>query len=221
MSGIRDRKGEIVGLLTVVEFLPATLDQGAMWRCQCKCGVSIDVPLMNMRWRRSCGCLRNHDKVTHGMTRTRPYRIWRNMRSRCENPNVSCFVDYGAKGIAVCERWKTFENFYADMGSPPAGMTLDRIDNEKGYEPDNCRWATPRQQAENRRYCTSASDLREILGLKESGVSLKEIASQFGIPLHTVKSRLVRARKLIAEGRLGDGGILRQPEPASRPIPYQ
>lgn len=89
--------------------------------------------------------------TTHGMTDTRVFRIWTGMKTRCTNPRAVNFADYGGRGIAICERWASFENFFADMGPPPDGYTLERKDNAGHYTPDNCIWSTPRQQAQNRR----------------------------------------------------------------------
>ena len=96
---------------------------------------------------------------THGLTANnfqdgrmrRVYKIWANMLQRCTNPNNARFADYGGRGIKVCVRWKKFENFFEDMGLPPDGMTLDRVDNDKGYSPRNCRWADAYTQAKNSR----------------------------------------------------------------------
>lgn len=87
--------------------------------------------------------------VTHRMTKTATYTTWRGMVERCTNPKNNHWHIYGARGISVCARWRSFENFLADMGPRPDGMTLDRIDNSRGYEPGNCRWATPAQQSRN------------------------------------------------------------------------
>lgn len=87
----------------------------------------------------------------HGLTRTPTYQSWTTMRVRCRNPNCNVWHLYGGRGITICERWESFENFVADMGIRPPGTTLDRVDNDGNYEPGNCRWATARQQRANQR----------------------------------------------------------------------
>jgi hypothetical protein len=128
------------------------------WLCICDCGVSTEVSGKNLRSGqvKSCGCLRSEvsrnakSRLDHGHASTGKasptYRSWRGMIERCQS-----HLNYIKKGISVCERWRVFRNFLADMGDRPSGHTLDRFPNRHGnYEPTNCRWATPKQQANNR-----------------------------------------------------------------------
>jgi hypothetical protein len=94
---------------------------------------------------------RKEKSTTHGKTNSSTYMSWRSMISRCNNLNADNYKWYGGRGVTVCERWETFENFYLDMGDRPANMTLDRIDPWGNYEPTNCRWATASEQGANKR----------------------------------------------------------------------
>ena len=152
-------QGKRFGRWTVIERVKST-PQGVLWSCICDCGNKGTV---NARWladgqSQSCGCLHrertSESNRTHGhsISNTRTYVSWKAMLNRCTNPNGQDWKRYGARGIAVCERWRTFENFFADMGERPPDRTLDRYPNPCGnYEPGNCRWATTFEQRHNRR----------------------------------------------------------------------
>lgn len=124
---------------------------------KCSCGVLHVARHSQVKLDRvkSCGCLRGPSaakrNTTHGKFGTPVYNVWNSMVGRCHNPSTRAYKDYGGRGITVCAEWRRFENFYADMGEPTAGLTLDRIDNDLGYSKANCQWATMKVQQNNKR----------------------------------------------------------------------
>ena len=153
MGNFVDLTGETFGRLTVFSRLENDKHRHSVWRCICSCGEIKDTSAPNLKTGRvkSCGCLSRDRSTTHGMTGTRVYGIWNGMTQRCGNPNDVRFPGYGGRGIIVCDRWLTFENFYEDMGEPADRLSIDRINNDKGYSLDNCRWATKTEQCRNQR----------------------------------------------------------------------
>lgn len=119
---------------------------------------------------------------------------WRDMRSRCHNPNVKQHKDWGGRGIAVCERWNEFANFLSDMGEKPAGMTLERRDVDKGYDPGNCCWATRKEQARNQRSnVLSVEQATEIRAMRAAtGWGCRRIAKVYGVSYGLIGSVIYR-----------------------------
>lgn len=114
---------------------------------------------------------------------TRTYCAWVEMRRRCRDPRKKCFPHYGGRGISVCQRWDDFQNFLADMGEVPVGLSIDRIDNDGNYEPGNCRWTTPSEQARNRR----TSNWVEFRGVRRL---LSEWDHFLGLSVGTIRHRI-------------------------------
>src|SRR5690242_17533303 len=150
--------GTKFGRLTVIEFQrdPAR-PKYPHYLCECECGATTHVTAANFTRTRSCGCLRIEELVarsrTHGLSNTNTFRIWVGMIERCVSKGSVSYPTYGARGISVCPRWRdSFANFLEDMGTRPSIQhSIDRIDNDKGYEPSNCRWATNQTQCNNKR----------------------------------------------------------------------
>lgn len=151
-----DLRKQKFGRLTAIKIVEKT-KSGNRWLCSCECGNKTIVVSSELRRgsTKSCGCLRKElskiKSTTHGLSYTPEYVSWCRMRSRCLDKSHSKYKDYGGRGITVCERWLDMKNFYLDMGKRPDGLTLERINNDKGYSPDNCEWATMRTQCHNRR----------------------------------------------------------------------
>lgn len=148
-----DITGQRFHKLTVVCRGASTRKLQARWECRCDCGnvITTDGQRLRSGHTKSCGCIKGKGNRTHGMKGTPTHNTWCAMKQRCCYQRSNQFRYYGGRGIAVCDRWHTFENFLADMGERPNGMTIDRVDSDGDYEPSNCRWATKAVQDRNRR----------------------------------------------------------------------
>lgn len=170
-----DMTGEVVGRWTVLSLAPSD-GQQAKFLCRCVCGLEKFIQGRVLREGRSQGCAdcAKTEKAANSAKQHPEYTVWMGMRQRCSNPNSISYKNYGARGISVCDAWlDSFEQFLADVGPRPGPWPLwqlDRIDNERGYEPGNCRWATSGEQGANKR--TVAALAAEVELWKSRALSL-------------------------------------------------
>lgn len=199
MPKLIDRVGKVYGRLTVVrrfECGPASKGQRTRWVCKCECGSDKVATGHELACgdTTSCGCFQRESTGDrhrrHGMTKTPTYNSWQAAKERCHNPNATHYASYGGAGIEMCELWrKSFEAFLADMGPRPEGMTIDRLDQCKGYEPGNCRWATIEEQHLTR----GTTKLYRWAG---GWMTTRQIANLEGVPFNTLR-KVVRNMKTI------------------------
>jgi hypothetical protein len=191
MQKLIDETRALYGRLCVVKRVRLPNKKEGVWECLCTCGTTSFVSGTNLRSGNvvSCGCSINEKRQfnnrTHGLSKTPTYNNWANMVQRCTNPKVPGYRDYGARGIRVCKRWLLFSNFYADMGKCPEHHTIERINNNRGYTPSNCCWATWLTQNNNKR-----SNRRLTVGTLT--LCLTEWARLAGIRHATLRERLDR-----------------------------
>lgn len=188
MPNFIDLTGKQFGRLTVRSI--ASRNAGIRWLCRCECGGEATVLGQHLRAGRSasCGCLHREQLGsmvrTHGRTDSFEHRVWRGMRHRCSNPKAARYMDYGGRGICVCTRWGDFAAFLADMGpAPDTKHSIDRIDNDGDYGPENCRWATAKQQARN-------NSRNRMLTFRGETRCLAEWAEQLDLDAGTIYRRL-------------------------------
>lgn len=187
-SQIEDLSNKQFGYLKALKYVRVPNLIKIHWECVCVCGNIHTVSAGNLKSGsvKSCGCLSNkmmsESSTRHGLSKSRIYHIWNGMLGRIINKNNKDYSNYGGRGITVQESWKNFENFYNDMKFGYSdNLSIDRIDNNKGYNRDNCRWATSHTQGNNRR-----------TNIKIKGKSLSEISVSLGGNRHLVKQRLLK-----------------------------
>lgn len=187
-----DIAGQRFGRLVALDEAERSGNGKRLWSCKCDCGNTVAVSTESLRSgnTKSCGCIkkellvaRNRAAATHDMTDSPEWNSWCSMKARCLNKNSKSYEDYGGRGIKVCDRWLDFINFYNDMGERPSGTSLDRIDVNGDYEPSNCRWATPTEQASNMRN-------NRLIEFDGQARTISGWSRETGIPLSTLRRRL-------------------------------
>ena len=183
------KKGDKFNRLTAVKFDHRDKYGYQHWLFKCSCGKEKAIKASDVKsgHTKSCGCLQRErivaKSITHGMSNTREYDIWVSMKQRCLDKNSYAYKSYGGRGITICKNWIKFENFFEDMGKKPVGTSIDRIDNSKGYSPENCRWATRTQQNNNTRS-------NHLLTYKSKTMTMAQWARETGINYGTLICRI-------------------------------
>lgn len=188
----KDLTGKKFNHLTVVEYIGQRKGR-TMWRCQCDCGNEIEVDSSSLKSGNTtaCGCRQSegwYNSLTHGKSKTRIYKTWQGMKSRCYNPNAKYYENYGGRGITICKEWlDDFMNFYnwAITNGYRDDLTIDRIDNDGNYEPSNCRWVTRTVQMNNMRK-------NRIIEFNGERKSVSDFARQYGFAPELIHERLNR-----------------------------
>lgn len=186
----KDLTGMRFGRLEVLGFSHINKLHRAVWKCKCDCGAIKNIDGLHLRQGTalSCGCLHKEKftSKTHGMSDTPPHNSWSDMLDRCENPNNERYKDYGGRGIVVCGEWHDFKSFWNDMkGSYSEGLTIDRIDVNGNYCPENCKWSTQKEQANNRRN-------NHWLTYNGTTQTISQWADVIGIKYDTLSARIRR-----------------------------
>ena len=185
---ILDLTGQRFGMLTALSVCGRNASKLKLWMCVCDCGNIKAVSSHDLRTgnTKSCGCLAHKGNLTHGMSRTSEHGAWSEMRKRCTTKTSKRFPLYGGRGISICERWSKFENFLADMGPKPTSQhTLDRIDVNGNYSPENCRWADWKTQQNNRRN-------NRVIEFNGEKLTSSQWQDRVGIPSSIIRQRLDR-----------------------------
>ena len=204
-------EGTTVGALKIIKPVGSYKSGAILYECLCSCGNITNVPSSRLRQERTnscglCGWRRKKPKTTEmDEGKKRAYRAWASMKSRCYNPYSKPFPRYGGRGIQVCDRWRElFEEFYEDMGTPPPGMTLERINNDGDYTPENCTWASRKAQMRN-------THRKTMIPWKGKPRSLAEIAKDLELPYKTL-SQMLRYHKDITKAIARTRRLLRKKE---------
>lgn len=199
MGKLIDLTGKKFGRLTVVKFIGLDKRRNSIWECKCECGTTKNINGQHLRNGTviSCGCyismITTERNTTHGLSHDRIYRIYYAMKERCYNQNNHKYNIYGNRGITICDEWlNDFQSFYkwSIENGYNENLTIDRIDNNKGYEPSNCRWVSVKVQSRNK----SSNKIYEINGVKKTFIEWCEF---YNVPRHLPYNRIRKGWNII------------------------